>query len=130
MFHLLKLAIRVLLNFQNVTDKESCRTVLLELVSRIKSFAQESKTKLDDAILKHIEFVLQNDVLFNYTYCQIFDQIQTEEILFESANEGVVVELVENAMKNNKELPKSIDPVVIVSLIGRIVTLINTIKQR
>jgi len=130
MFQLLKLAIRVLSNHQNLADKESCRALLLDFISRIKSFAQESENQLDDVIIKHIECILQNDALFEYTYCQFCDNLQTEDILFESAEENRVVELLENTMANNHAVPESFDPIVIVSLIGRIVSFINTIKQR
>ena len=124
MFHFLTLAVRVLLNPHNITDKESCRTFLLRLVSLVQSYAKESKTPLDDAILNAIEFILNNTSLFDYVHRVVFEQLQTEEILFESADEEMIAQLTENAA------PESVDLVLIVSLITRIIDLINGIKRR
>ena len=130
MFHLLTLATRIFLLPHNVTDKESCRSFLLDFTSLVKSYAESTKTTLDDTLLKHIEFLLKNNVLFDYAYSVIFEQLQTEEILFESAEEETIIQLVENAVVKETESPEAIDPVVIFSIIARIVDLINAIKNK
>jgi len=129
MFHLLTLATRILLSPYKITDKASCRTFLLRFISLVKERAAETETKIDDAFLKLVEFIVRSDALFGYVYCVISEQLQTEEILFESAEEEIVIELVEDAVKNT-ESPEAIDPVVIVSLITQIVSFINIVKER
>jgi len=130
MIRLLTLAIRLLLSHYKITDKGSCRTFLLRFVARIKSHAVETGTTIDEAFLRHIEFILKDGVLFDYAYSVIFEQLQTEEILFESAEEETIVWLVENAAAYGTEPPEAINPAVIVSLITRIISLINSIKNR
>jgi len=124
MFTLLQLAAQVFLNLHN-TDEDSCRAFLKELILLVKARAAEIQTQLDDTELKSIEFVLNDNGLFGYTYWQIYEQCQTPEILFESVNEDTIIGLVEDAAENN---PEVIDPVVIVSLVSQIISIINTIK--
>jgi hypothetical protein len=131
MFNLLKLAALVLLKSQNVTDTNSCRTFLRKQVLMLKGLAAETKTPLDDVHLRHFEFVLHCDALFEYAYRLIFDQLQTEEILFESADEGTIAELLGKAVPvNGTKSPEAIDPIVIMTLITRILSFINTIKNK
>jgi hypothetical protein len=125
MFHLLTLTSQVLLNMHKITDAASCRTFLKEIVSLVKVRAAETKTPLDDVLLNGIEFVLNNDRLFRLVYDLVREQFQTPEILFESAENNAVAECVSEAAANNPEI---VDPVVIISLISQIISLINTIK--
>ena len=128
MFHLLKIAIQTLMSPYNIADKASWRTFLFRLISLVKTRVAETDTKIDDAFLKHIEFVLRSDALFDYIYGVISDQLQTEGTLFESVEEEVIVGLLENGA--TAESPEAIDPVVIISLITQIVSFINRIKNR
>lgn len=133
MFHFLKLVAWVLVNPRvpanprNI-DKDSCRAFLLDLVVQLKSLAAKTSTKLDDAFLKQVEFIVSNTALFDYVYRLIADQLQTEEILFEEADDETIVELVGSAASNNTKTPEAVDPVVIVSLISQIISVINAIK--
>jgi len=126
MFTLLKLATLVLLKSHQITDENSLRLFLRELVVLTKSLAEETKTHIDDMLLKPVEFIVNNDALFAYAYRLIVEQLQTREVLFESADEATIVELV----TGDTEFPEAIDPVVIVSLITQIISLINNIKNR
>ena len=140
MFPLLKLACLVLLKPYKVTDKESCRKFLFDMIPLIKPLAAKTETKLDDELLKHLTFVLNNDALFDYVYRLIFDQLQTEEILFESAVEGTVLELCIQGKNHPEGLrahrthgednPETINPIVIISLVTQLISLINTMKNR
>jgi len=71
--------------------------------------------------------MLNDDALFGHVYRLIGEQLQTEEVLFESADENTITEFVKNASSDN---PEVIDPVVIVSLITRIISVINAIKTK
>ena len=130
MFHLLKSTIQVLLNHYHVGDKNSCRSFLLERVLLIKSFALKTETKLDDTLLKYIEIILNNDVVFDYVYFLIMNHLQTDEILFESVNESAIVEVIEKSAPGTAEFPEAVNPAVIISLITQIVSIINTIKNK
>ena len=130
MFSLLKIATRILLSPYKIGDKGSLQTFLLRLIARIKFHAEETNTNIDETFLRHVDFMLRDGVLFDYAYGVICDQLQTEEILFESAAEETIIKLVEDAAANRPESPETINPVVIVSLITRIISFINTIKNR
>jgi hypothetical protein len=123
---LLKLAGMVLLKSHRITDARSCQVFLRELVLLTKSLAIETKTPIDDALLKPIEFIVNNNVLFDYAYRLILDQLQAPDILFESADEDAISEIVENST----ESPETIDPVLIVSLITQIISFINRNKNK
>ena len=97
MFNLLKMTTLVLLKSHRIADESSCRVFLRELILLVKSLAMETKTQVDDALLNGIEFIVNNDALFAYVYRLIVEQSQTPEILFESADEEMIVELVESA---------------------------------
>ena len=129
MFTLLTLVAQVLANAHQLTDADSWRNALKEFVLLIRTRAMDIRTKtgLDDAPLMEIEFVLNNDDLFRHVYRTVAEQLQTEEIMFESVDEEIVTLLVEDAAAKN---PEVIDPVVIVSLITQIVSIINAIKAR
>ena len=140
MFTLLTLATQVLTNAYKITDKASWRAFLLELVSLIQSRALETGIALNDAELKHIKFALHNEALFDYVYRQISEQFQTEEILFESADENAITELC-NRVGNMptttrrrsdgaRNEPEAINPALIIAMVSQIISIINTIKQR
>jgi len=130
MFHLFTLAARMIMNPYKIIDKRTCRTFLLRLIAIIQSRAAETDTKIDDRLLKHLEFMVTNNALFDYIYSVIFEQLQTEEILFESAEEETIIKLVENAAVKEAESLEAVDPVVIISIISRIISLINAIKNK
>ena len=103
-----------------VTDKKSCRAFLVE-------------------VSKHIKFILNNDALFDYVYRLISDQLQTEDILFESVNEETVIELckcqnhpegLRTGRTNGQDNPEVINPVLIISLISQIISVINAMKNK
>ena len=125
MFHFLTLAFQEILRQYNIVDKDSCRTFLRDLVLLVQTRASETGITFDEATLKHVMFTLNNDALFDYSYRLIADQLQTEEILFESADEETIAGFAEDAAANT---PETIDPVLIVSLVTQIISIINTIK--
>jgi len=129
MFDILKLAMMAALKPHNLTDKGSCKKFLLDLVSLVGPLAQKTGIKLDDMIFKHLEFVLNNDLLFDYVYKLVSSQFLAEEVLFESADEDTILELCENTVPNNTEYPEAINPVVIVSLVTQIISIINSLKK-
>jgi hypothetical protein len=130
MFQILKLASQVLLNPYKIVDKASCRTFLIEFVLLVRTFAAKSETQLDDAMLKVIEIILNNDALFDYVFQLISDQFQTNEILFESADEKTIVELIEKIELTEIQFPEAINPVLVISLISQIISIINIVKNK
>ena len=105
-----------------------------------KPLAAKTETRLVGKILKHLEFVLNNDALFDYVYRLIADQLQTEEILFESAVEETILKLCKQGQNHPEGLrtnrthkednPEVINPVLIISLVTQIISIINTIKNK
>jgi len=89
--------------------------------------AEKTKTEIDDKLLLQLEYILKNDVLFDYFYKLIADQFATDEILFAEADESEVTALVEQSV--TEPLPEAINPVVIISLVTQIISLINAIKN-
>ena len=125
MFNLFTLTSQVLANAHQLTDEASWRAFLKEIVLLARTRATETKTQLDDALVNSVLFVLNSNVLFGYVYRLIGEQCQTKEVLLESVNEDTVAGLVGDAIAKNPEI---VDPVVIVSLISQIVSIINVIK--
>ena len=125
MFTLFTLVAQVLANAHKLTDADSWRAFLKEHILFIRTRAKDTDPQLNDVRLNDIEFVLNDDGLFEYAYGRIVDQCQTPEILVESADEDAIIGLVEKATENN---PEVVDPVVIVSLITQIISVINAIK--
>ena len=123
---LLTLTAQVLLDVHRITDAASCRAFLNELMLFVRARAMATETQLDDTQMHGIMFVLNNDGLFRYVYRLIDEQFQTPEILFESADTATITGLVEDAATQNT---KSIDPVVIISLVSQIISFINSIKD-
>ena len=130
MYHFLTLAAQVLLERFKITDEASCRTFLSEFISLIRSRAAETKVQLNPVLMRHVEFILNNNALFTYIYRKISEQLQTPEVLFESADEEGIIGLVGDVASNNPKSAKAIDPVVIISLVSQIISVINAIKTR
>ncbi len=130
MFDFLKLAAQIVLKPFALDDKESAKKFLLDLINGIKPLAASNRIKLDDALLKHLQFVLNNDALFGYVYNLILDQLRTADILFESADEDTILELCENTVPDHAEYPEAINPVLIISFVTQIVSIINAIKNK
>jgi len=130
MFNLLKLTTLALLQSHKITDEHSCRAFLQKLVLLAQSLAAKTKTPIDDTLLKPVEFILDNNALFEYVYRLIVEQFQTPEILFESTEEKTITELVATTASSSTSQPGAIDPVVIISIITKIISIINTIKNR
>jgi len=130
MFHFLTLAAQVILKSYNLNDKDSYKRFLLDLLELVRPMAKKTGIKLDDSLLKQLEFILNNDLLFDYVYKLVFQQLQSEEILLESVDEGTILELCENTVPDNTEYPEAINPIVIVSLVSQIISIINAIKNR
>ena len=107
-----------------------------------KPLATKKESKLVGKILKHLEFVLNNDALFDYVYRLIADQLQMEEILFESAVEETILELCKQPENQNhpeglranrtrkKDNPEVINPALIISLVTQIISIINALKNK
>jgi hypothetical protein len=130
MFQLLKIAAQFVLSPYQIADKASWRAFLLDLVVFAKSYIKTTNTKLADSLLQHVEFIVNNDALFDYIYRLIDCQLQTEEVLFESIDENIITELLENTLSSDTKSPEAIDPIVIITLISRILSFINAIKNK
>ena len=126
MFPLIRLGIQVLFQSNSLSDKASCKKFLLNLIPLVKPLAAQTKTELDDKILQHLEYILKTDSLFDYFYKLISDQFATNEIVFEEVSESEVTAIVEQAAE---PLPEAINPILIVSLVAQIISLINAIKK-
>jgi len=127
MSQLLTLAVQVLLDQYKITDAASCQAFLREFMRLIRARAAQTKVQLNLALMRNIEFVLSNNALFTYIYRTIIEQLQTPEILCESVNDEMIVKLVD---ETKEQSPEAIDPVVIISLVSQIVSVINAIKAR
>jgi hypothetical protein len=130
MFNLLKTTGLVLFKYQKITDENSCRSFLRELIALVKPIAAKTTTQADDALLQCVEFIVNNDVMFSYAYRLLFDQFQTQEILFESADENTIAKMFESGTSNKADLPEGVNVVAIVSLMTKIISFINTLKTR
>ena len=126
MFPLIRLALQVVLKPNSLGDKDSCKKFLLNLLALVKPLATQTKTELDDKILQHLEYILKTDAIFEYFYKLIADQFATNEIIFEEANESEVLAIVEQTAES---APEAINPVLIVSLVAQIISLINALKK-
>ena len=100
---------------------------MTNLFAIVKPLAAHTKTELDDKILQHLEYILKTDALFDYFYKLISDQLSTDAVIFEEVNETEVVSLVEQSA--SEPLPEAINPLLIVSLVTQIISLINAIKN-
>ena len=127
MFPLIRLAMQVIFQPHSLTDKDSCKKFLTNLLAVVKPLAAKTKTDLDDRLLQQLEHILKTDALFDYFYKLISDQFATNEIIFEEANEAEVLTIVEQSAAGT--LPEAINPILIVSLITQIISLINAMKR-
>ena len=128
MFTFIKLATQVILKPFQLGDRDSCKKFLIDVIQGIKPLAAANKIKLDDDILAHLQVILNNDALFAYVYQLILNQLQTKEILLESADEDTILELCDNTTISDENNPKAINPIVIITLVSQIVSIINAIK--
>ena len=127
MFPLIRLAMQVILQPQSLGDKASCKKFVIDLLAVVKPLAAKTKTELDDKLLQQLEYILKTDALFDYFYKLISVQFATNEIIFEEANEAEVLTIVEQSAA--KTLPEAINPLLIVSLVTQIISLINALKR-
>ena len=127
MFPLIRLAMQVIFQPQSLGDKASCKKFLTNLLALVKPLAAQTKTDLDDRLIQQLEYILKTDALFDYFYKLISDQFATNEIIFEEANEAEVLAIVEQSA--SEPLPEAINPVLVISLITQIISLINALKR-
>ena len=127
MFNLIRLAMQVFLKPYSLGDKASCKKFLENLIVLAKPIAAQTKTDLDDKILHHLEYILKTDALFDWFYKLIADQFSSNEIVFEGVNETELVAIVEQS--SPEPMPEMISPILIVSLVTQIISLINAIKK-
>ncbi|MCL2119624.1 MAG: hypothetical protein FWH27_14505 [Planctomycetaceae bacterium] len=127
MFPLIRLALQAFFKPYSLGDKASCKKFLTNLLALVKPLAAQTKTELDDKVLEHLEYILKSDALFEYFYKLISDQFATSETIFEEVNESEVIALVEQS--SPKPLPSAINPVLIVSLVTQIISLVNAMKK-
>jgi len=110
----------------SLNDKPSCKKFLTDLLALVKPLTAQTKTDLDDRLLQQLEYILKTDALFDYFYKLISDQFATDEIIFEEANEAEVFAIVEQSAAA-EPLSEVINPVLIVSLVTQIISLIIAI---
>ena len=127
MFQLIRLAMQVFLKLYSLGDKASCKKFLENLIALVKPLTAQTKTDLDDRILQHLEYILKNDALFDWFYKLIADQFSTSEIVFEGVNDAELIAIVEQS--SPEPMPEMINPILIVSLVTQIISLINAIKK-
>jgi hypothetical protein len=126
MFPLIRFALQAFLKPYSLSDKTSCKRFLENLLALVKPMAAQTKTELDDRILQHLEYILKTDVLFDWFYKLISDQFATNEIIFEDANESEILVIFEQVAE---PLPEAINPLLIVSLVMQVISLINSLKK-
>ena len=127
MFPLIRLALQAIVKPYSLGDQASCKKFLENLLALVQPLAAQTKTELDDKIIQHLEYILKTDALFDYFYKLISDQFSTNAIIFEDVNESEVITLVEQA--SPEPLPEAISPVLILSLVTQIISLINALKK-
>jgi hypothetical protein len=127
MFPLIRLAMQVIFQPQSLGDQASCRKFLTKLLALVKPLAAQTKTELDDKLMQQLEYILKTDSLFDYFYKLIADQFSTDAVIFEDVHASEMIALVEQS--SPEPLPEAINPVLIVSLVTQIISLINAIKN-
>ncbi|MCL2119787.1 MAG: hypothetical protein FWH27_15330 [Planctomycetaceae bacterium] len=127
MFPLIRLTLQAFFKPYSLGDKASCKKFLTNLLALVQPLAAQTKTNLDDKMLEHLEYILKTDALFDYFYKLIADQFSTNAIIFEDVNESEVIALVEQS--SPEPLPEAISPVLILSLVTQIISLINAMKK-
>ena len=128
MFDFLKLAAQVILKPFQLGDRDSCKKFLIDVIQSVRPLAAANKIKLDDDILEHLLVILNNDALFAYVYNLILNQLQTKEILLESTDEDTILELCDSTTISGENLPEAINPVMVITLVSQIISIINAIK--
>jgi len=128
MLQILRLAFQVFCRPYDLGDKGSCRKFLENLLPLMKTLAEKTTTDIDDRILRHLEYILKNDVLYDYFYELISGMMGTNEIILKNGLEEEVTAIVEDAAAHG-EMPEAISPIVIISLITQVISLINMIKK-
>ena len=126
MFKILRIAFQVVFKPYSLNDKATCKKFVENILALIKPLAAQSKTEIDDSIIQHLEYILKTDTLFDWFYQLVIDQFSTDEVVFESVDDSFVVEAL-NASQEQE--PEAISPIVIVSLVTQIISLINAIKN-
>ena len=127
MFPLIRFMTRAFFQSYSLNDSASCKKFLTDLLALVKPLAAQTKTDLDDRLLQQLEYILKTDALFDYFYKLISDQFATDEIIFKEADEAEVTALLEQSTA--EPLPEVINPILVVSLVTQIISLINAIKN-
>lgn len=127
MFKLIRLAMQVFLKPYSLDDKTSCKKFFENLIALVKPLAAQTKTELDDKLIQQLEYILKTDALFDWFYKILVDQFSTNEVVFEDVAESEVVALLEQAAP--EPTPEAISPLVIISLVTQIISLINALKK-
>jgi hypothetical protein len=126
MFKIIQLALQVVFKPYMLSDKASCKKFIENILSLVKPIAGQSKTEIDDKIVQHLEYILKTEALFDWFYQLVVDQFSTEEVIFESVDDSFVVETLNSS---NEPVPEAISPIVIISLVTQIISLINALKK-
>lgn len=126
MFKLIRLAMQVVFKPYSLSDKASCKKFIENVLALIKPMSAANKITIDDTIITHIEKILASDTLYEYFFDLIANQLQTEELIFESVDEEAVTVL---CVTSSETMPEAISPLVIISLITQIISLINAMKR-
>lgn len=126
MFKIIRLVMQVAFKPYSLGDKASCKKFIENLLALIKPMAAANNVTLDDTIIAHIEKILASDALFEYFFDLIANQLQSEELIFESADEEAITAL---CITSNETMPETVNPLVVISLVTQIISLINAIKE-
>lgn len=127
MFPLIRLAMQVFLKPYSLGDKASCKKFLENLLALVKPLAAQTNTQMDDKILKHLEYILKTDALFDWFYQLIVDQFSSNDLVFEEMDETELVTMIEQS--SQEPLPEAINPLLIISFVTQIISLINALKK-
>jgi hypothetical protein len=132
MFTLIKLAFQVVFKPYSLNDKTSCKKFIENILTLIKPLAAANKITIDETLLNQLEKILANDALFDYFFDLVKDQISNNDVLFESADESAIVSLCETSKARTQmgeNMPEAINPIVVISLVTQMISLINAMKQ-
>lgn len=128
MFTLLRLAFQVLLKKHSLAEKGGMKKFLLDLLAIVKPLAVSSETKIDDKLIENLEFILTNEELYDYFYNLIRDQFSTDDVIFESVNDELVVGAM-NTQASLENLPQGVNPATVLAMISHLISIINWIKS-
>lgn len=127
MFRILRFALQVLLKKHSLADKGGMRKFLLDLIAMVKPLAESSETKIDDKLIENLEFILSSEELYDYFYKLIKDQFSTDDAIFESANDDVIVGAM-NECASQENMPQGVNPATVLAIISHLISIINWIK--